>query len=212
MSIKAAVAEPERAMPVGATTAHALLQIITIALGSPLGREVAPREVGALLAGSLARRMGLSLEQLIACGAGLAAVYNVPLAGALFVMEVLLGSFALPVVVPALVSSALAAFVAWSGLGNEHQYILPDLRISGSLVVWSALAGPLLGVAGWGYSLLAAFARRYAPRDSRIIRRCLAVFLVIGLLATPFPQLLGNGKGRFNWAIYPGIWRSPCWG
>lgn len=200
VSIKAAVAKPERAMPVGTTIGHALLQIVTIALGSPLGREVAPREIGALLAGHLARRMGLSLEQvriLIACGAGagLAAVYNVPLAGALFVMEVLVGSFALPVVVPALVSSVLAAFVAWSGLGNEHQYVLPDLRISGSLVVWSVLAGPVLGVAGWGYSLLAGFARRHAPRDSWIIWRCLAVFLIIGLLATPFPQLLGNGKG-----------------
>nr|VXZ90813.1 Uncharacterised protein [Klebsiella pneumoniae] len=29
-------------MPAGTTTIHALLQIVTVALGSPLGREVAP--------------------------------------------------------------------------------------------------------------------------------------------------------------------------
>ncbi len=31
-------------MPAGTTTIHALLQIVTVALGSPLGREVAPRK------------------------------------------------------------------------------------------------------------------------------------------------------------------------
>ncbi|VTN12625.1 putative voltage-gated ClC-type chloride channel ClcB [Raoultella terrigena] len=87
VSISAAVASPAVPMPAGTTTLHALLQIVTVALGSPLGREVAPREMGALGAGIVARRMGLHEDEtrtLIACGAGagLAAVYNVPLAGA----------------------------------------------------------------------------------------------------------------------------------
>jgi len=43
VSIKDAVSVPSRAMPPGTTTVHALLQIVTVALGSPLGREVAPR-------------------------------------------------------------------------------------------------------------------------------------------------------------------------
>ncbi len=76
----------------------ALLQIVTVALGSPLGREVAPREMGALGAGMVARKLRLLEDEtrtLIACGAGagLAAVYNVPLAGALFSLEVMLLSF-----------------------------------------------------------------------------------------------------------------------
>ncbi len=48
VSIAAAVANPSVPMPAGTTTIHALLQIVTVALGSPLGREVAPREMGAL--------------------------------------------------------------------------------------------------------------------------------------------------------------------
>ena len=98
VSIAAAVANPCVPMPAGTTTIHALLQIVTVALGSPLGREVAPREMGALGAGMVARKLRLLEDEtrtLIACGAGagLAAVYNVPLAGALFSLEVMLLSF-----------------------------------------------------------------------------------------------------------------------
>lgn len=59
-------------MPAGTTTIHALLQIVTVALGSPLGREVAPREMGALGAGMVARKLGLMADEtrtLVACGA-----------------------------------------------------------------------------------------------------------------------------------------------
>ncbi|MDP1200354.1 chloride channel protein, partial [Klebsiella pneumoniae] len=75
------------------TTLHALLQIVTVARGSPLGREVAPRDRGARGAGMVARKLRLREDEprtLIACGAGagLAAVSHVPLAGAVFSREV----------------------------------------------------------------------------------------------------------------------------
>ena len=96
VSIAAAVKSDQPRMPLVSTALHALLQIITVALGSPLGREVAPREIGAVSASWLARRFSLTVREtqiMIACGAGagLAAVYNVPLGGAVFVLEVLMG-------------------------------------------------------------------------------------------------------------------------
>ena len=83
VSIASAVANPSVAMPAGTTTIHALLQIVTVALGSPLGREVAPREMGALGAGMVARKLGLMADEtrtLVACGAGagLAAPFLAP--------------------------------------------------------------------------------------------------------------------------------------
>ncbi len=114
VSIAAAVANPCVPMPAGTTTIHALLQIVTVALGSPLGREVAPREMGALGAGMVARKLRLLEDEtrtLIACGAGagLAAVYNVPLAGALFSLEVMLLSFSWEKTLAAMMTSAIAA-------------------------------------------------------------------------------------------------------
>lgn len=170
VAIQSAVKAPAQPMPVPETTIHALLQIVTVALGSPLGRETAPREIGASLASWLSRRAGLTLDEagiLIACGAGagLAAVYNVPLAGAFFTLEVLLGTFSLSAVLPALVTSAMAARIAWIGLGDAVQYPVMPFDLTGSLFVWSVLAGPIFGVAAYGFSSLATTMTARSPRD-----------------------------------------------
>jgi H+/Cl- antiporter ClcA len=198
--IRDAVADPAAGMPAGATVIHALLQIVTVALGSPLGREVAPRELGAVLAGGIGRWFGLTPEErriLLACGAGagLAAVYNVPLGGTIFIMEVLLVGVAPAIVLPAMAASVIGACVAWIGLGDVYQYDLHPIGISTSLVAWSAAVGPVIGAGAWLFARLAERARAAAPRDARIIPLCLLVFAGIGVLAMAFPQLPGNGKG-----------------
>jgi len=188
-------------MPFGTTVLHAVLQTVTVALGSPLGREVAPREVGAVLAGALSRRARLTAHEtriMLACGAGagLASVYNVPLAGAVFTLEVLLATFAWSALLPALATSVIAAVVAWIGLGNAAQYRVPALAVDASLIVWSLVAGPPIGVAAYGFRRLGALAR--APSNLRGWKRallCVVVFVGIGWLAGGFPQILGNGKG-----------------
>lgn len=200
VSISKALKSDDPRTPVVSTLVNAVLQIVTVALGSPLGREGAPREVGATLAGWLSQRIGLSAQEsriMVACGAGagLAAVYNVPLSGTLFILEVLLGTFATAVAIPALLTSVIAATVAWIGLGNDAQYTVPQFELSDSLIAWSILIGPLFGFAAYGFSRLVDAARARAPHDWRLLPSCLGAFLVIGLGAIFYPQLLGNGKG-----------------
>lgn len=206
VSIKKAVGSEDPRMPLGSTTSHALLQIITVALGSPLGREVAPRELGAMLAGWWTQHTPLGAKQrriLVACGAGagLAAVYNVPLAGAVFAMEVLIGSFEWSVAIPALATSTLAACVAWIGLGNEHQYAVPAMQITAPLVVWSVLAGPLFGAAAFWFCEQTKWARAHAPKDGWLPVWALLTFVLIGVIAVYFPQIPGNGKGAVTLAF-----------
>ena len=200
VSIRKATEEKGPRMPPPSTIAHALLQIVTVGLGSPLGREVAPREVGAVFATWLSERAGLSPESsriMIACGAGagLAAIYNVPLAGTLFTLEVLLGTFNWAALIPALATSVIATVVAWIGLGNRAQYALPSLSISPSLVLWSIVTGPVFGFGAYWFVHATKTARTHAPKDWRLPLWCGVVFPAIGLLAIRFPQLLGNGKG-----------------
>lgn len=200
VSIKSAVADPSKPMPARATLIHALLQIVTVGLGSPLGREVAPREVGALCGGYLSKWARLTTEHrrmVIACGAGagLAAVYNVPLGGAVFVLEVLLGTFGWVAVCMALATSAIAASIAWIGLGGGSQYIVPHFLTSPSLMAFAVVVGPLFGIAAYGFVRLTSAARQHAPKDWRLPVFAFINFALIGGLAIYFPQLLGNGKG-----------------
>jgi H+/Cl- antiporter ClcA len=210
ISINQALKSDDPRTPVAATLANVLLQIVTVALGSPLGRESAPRELGATWAGWIAHRIGLTPQEsriMVACGAGagLAAVYNVPLAGTLFVLEVLLGTFATAAAIPALLTSVIAATVAWIGLGNDAQYTVPTFELSNSLFAWSILIGPVFGFAAYGFSRLTTAAHAKAPRDWRLIPLCILAFAIVGLAAIFYPQLLGNGKGPIQLGFEDGV-------
>ncbi|EHS89599.1 chloride channel protein [Klebsiella oxytoca] len=206
VSIASAVANPSVPMPAGTTTIHALLQIVTVALGSPLGREVAPREMGALGAGMVARKLGLLEDEsrtLIACGAGagLAAVYNVPLAGALFSLEVMLLSFSWEKTLAAIITSAIAAWTATLGLGDESQYHFTSDILPHSFLWWAIIAGPILGAGAWLFRKATSTARSHVRSNWQMPVFCLLAFSLLAALSLYFPQLPGNGKGPMQLAL-----------
>lgn len=182
------------------TVLDGVLQIVIVGMGASLGREGAPREVAAALGSRLSELAGLTTAQrrtIIACGAGagLAAVYNVPFGGALFTLEVLLGSLALPLVIPAVVTSALAAVCAWVVIGDRPVYLFTTLPTSGSVILFSVLVAPVAALAAVGFVHLVAWGRRGRPTSWRLPLATIGVFTSVGALAIPFPELLGNGKG-----------------
>jgi H+/Cl- antiporter ClcA len=187
-------------LPFIKSIAQGVDSIVTVALGASLGREAGPQQTGAALASLLAMRERLPDWQrrlLVACGAGagIAAVYNVPLGGALFALEVLLGTLTLPLVLPALATSTIATAVAWIALPDRPTYIVPPLGLHTSQIVWAIIVGPIAGLAAVGFVHLIARAHAIRPTTTR--PRLLApvlVFGALGLLAMQYPQLLGNGK------------------
>jgi H+/Cl- antiporter ClcA len=200
VSISNALKSNDPRLPIVSTIVHACLQIITVALGSPLGREVAPREIGALFAGHISRYAGLSVRDakiMVACGAGagLAAVYNVPVAATIFVVEVLLRSARPAILVPAAITCVTAAFCARIGLGDESQYVTSNLSVSAPLVAFAVVLGPFFGFAGYTFKKAMLHAQSRAPKGIGRVFGCIAAFLVVALLALRFPELLGNGKG-----------------
>ncbi|HEX4216255.1 MAG TPA: chloride channel protein [Candidatus Dormibacteraeota bacterium] len=174
---------------------------IVVGLGASLGREAAPRLMGAASGSVLGRWRGLTTAQrrlLVACGAGagLAAVYNVPLGGTLFTAEVLCGALTLPVVLPALTCATIATVTAWIYLPSHATYTgIPAYGIGPSDVAWALLAGPVIGLVAVGYVRLIGWvsARRPTGRISAVAP--LIAFLILGVAALRYPQLLGNGKG-----------------
>lgn len=186
-------------MPALVTLANAGVQILAVGLGASIGKEVAPREVGAWLAQVVTRRAGLTEREtkiLVACGAaaGLAAVYDVPLGGALFAVEVLLGELTLATALPAFATSAIAAVVARLAIPDEVLYHVPAMHLSSSLLVWAIVVGPVLGLAGVGFVKLTNRLQGLAPKGWTLLVVLPVVFAMVGLIAVPFPEILGNGR------------------
>jgi H+/Cl- antiporter ClcA len=173
---------------------------VVIGMGASVGREAAPKLMGGASGSVLSRWMNLSVAQrrlLVACGggAGLAAVYNVPLGGAIFTAEVLCGSFALPTVLPALACSAIATMVAWVYLPSGATYAdIPSYHFSGSIMVWSLPAGLVIGLLAVWYVRLIGWVSAHRASGATIFWVMPAAFLVVGVLGIWYPQLFGNGK------------------
>lgn len=179
--------------------ARGALSIVVVGLGVSLGREAAPQLAGAAAGSRLSDWAQLPLWQrrlLVAsgAGAGFAAVYNVPLGGALFALEVLLGTLALPLVLPALATSVIATAVAWISLGTHPTYAVPSYALRPAHLFWAVLMGPLLGVVAVAWVRLVARASESRPRRWARYLAPVAAFVSLALLSIPYPQLLGNGK------------------
>jgi H+/Cl- antiporter ClcA len=134
-------------------------------------------------------------------GAGFAAIFNVPLGGTLFALEVLLGTVALPLVLPALAVSVIATAVAWTTLGTGHTYHMPTYNLHPAQMVWAALAGPVIGVLAVVWVKMIERANALRPRGWGRYAAPVIAFGLLGLVSIQYPQLLGNGKGTVQLAL-----------
>ncbi len=172
---------------------------VVIGMGASIGREAAPKLLGGASASVVAGWAGLSAQQrrlLVACagGAGLAAVYNVPLAGALFTAEILVGSISLPVLLPALACSWIATATAWVYLPNRAVYVgIPDYHFSGSLMTFSLVIGPVIGLVSAGYIRLIGLVSHHRARGTTALYAPVIAFGLLGVIGIWYPQLFGNG-------------------
>ncbi len=191
------------------TIAESLIEVANVGAGASIGRESAPREVGAMAADRVSAWARLHPDEravLIACaaGAGLAATYNVPVAGAVFGIETVLGvAFLrrtpfghLAIVIPvALAVSYGAVFAGRIIIPNRHVYETGsfDSGRIGSLLAFSAVLGLILGPLGYGAGRIFGFASRHAPRGERIILVMPIGYAILGALAAWQPAIMGNG-------------------
>jgi len=173
---------------------------VVVGMGASIGREAAPKLLGGASGSLIGRWLGVTPAQrrlIVACsaGAGFAAVYNVPLAGALFTAEVLCGAISLPIILPALASAGIATAVAWLYLPSHATYLnIPAYHFSRALLVWGLVVGPLIGLVSSGYIRLIGWVSHHRVAGRMVIVAPAAAFGVLGLIGFKYPQLLGNGQ------------------
>ncbi|WP_375765277.1 chloride channel protein [Archangium gephyra] len=185
------------------------ISILAVALGAPLGREGALLQTGAASGSALARWLRLPSGQarlLVACGAaaGIASAYNVPIGGALFGLEVLLGSFALELFGPIVVSCVVATLVSRALVADRPSYVIPHYVLTRPReLLLALLLGVLIGAAS---ALYVRVINLLSDRLDEVPRRLqpflpLAAMSLVGLAAIWLPELLGNGYDAVNSAL-----------
>ena len=186
-------------LPPWRTLGSAVLSIVIVGMGAPLGREGAPKQFGAVFGNLFSNFQRLSDEQrrlivAIGSGAGMAAVYSVPLGGALFALEVLRGALALRLVIPALAAALIATTTASFIVPNAPLYSVPAYPISPEVYLWTVIASPIIGL--WSVAFVRAIAWAYGARPSGWLRFIAppVVLGAVGVLSIVFPELLGNGQ------------------
>ena len=109
-----AIARKSSYIPLNHTYRHIVSSSITVGLGGSVGLEAPIVATGSAVGSNLARITDLNYQErtlLIACGAaaGISAVFNAPIAGVIFSIEVLLTETVVSYFIPLIISSVVGA-------------------------------------------------------------------------------------------------------
>ena len=178
---------------------HASMQVAIVGAGASVGKEGAPREVGALLAGHLGKAFSLAIKErrvLIACGAGagLAAVYQVPFASSLFVFETLGLAYHWKNVLLVLSSTYVATWVAQTIVGHGAIYHMSLVYWSASSFFQAVLVALLVTPLALAFRFLANRASRKRRKDGTILWALPLAFMVLAGIVLFYPIFMGNGQ------------------
>lgn len=196
-----------RPIPRVSMSIDAGLQVLLVGSGASLGREGAPRQLAAALGDFGTTRLSLTArdrEILLACaaGAGLGAVYSVPLGGALFAARILLGTWHPRAVGTALITSSLAVAVAAPVTHLEHALSWPDATLSYLFAFLALAIAPLAAAIGLAFNRMMDTARpRIQIRSWILIPAIAAAGLLTGICSIWWPELPGNGKSILTVAV-----------
>ena len=175
--------------------------VVALASGIPLGREGPAVYIGAGLASTIARRLGLSRAQVrslvpVGGAAALSAAFNTPIAAVLFSLEEIVGDLHAPVLGSIVIASATAWMVLHLVLGDTPLFHVPGYHLVspaelGAYVVLGIVGG-LCSVAF--VKLLLWLRARFAklPTASLWIQPAIGG-LTVGIFGYFVPQVLGVG-------------------
>lgn len=187
--------------------------MLSVASGGSIGREGAMAQLSSMFASWMGRRRGVSrprLQLLVACGAaaGIASAYNVPIAGSLFVAEIVLGTIAMESFGPLVFASVVSTLATRAMLGGQPLFEIPHFELASYLELGPYMVlGMLMGaVAPWFVGSLRNAETLFVGAIAPLPLRLAAGGAIVGLFAIWVPQVWGNGYAAVD-HILAGEWQ-----
>lgn len=207
-------------MRLRAVALRTIAAVLTIGSGGSAGRFAPSAVLGAAVGSGIGRFLRVSGEQmrsLVGCGAAaaIAAVFNAPIGGVFFALEVLLGDFSAQMFAPIVISSVVATAVSRAFIGNLlFLEGVPSIRFAGaSQVGFCAVLGVVCGTAAILFirALDSAEGKFSASRFPRWLRAAVGGAMT-GIIAIRFPQVLGTDLATMGAAIGGNLpWLLAIW-
>jgi CIC family chloride channel protein len=179
--------------------------LCSIGTGASIGREGPMVQLSAMVGSALGRIFKLPrtrLRLLVACGAtaGITAAYNAPIAGAIFVVEIAMGSLSKATLGPLIVASVMANIVTRWLFGLSAVYKMPDFTmITGWEVFAYAALGVVCGFTAPAFRWVLDITRKSFIRfSSNLIVNMALGGLGVGIISVWEPDVWGNGYSVVN--------------
>lgn len=193
-------AEARRPLSMRAALVRVVGALAAMGVGASIGREGPIVQFGAALGQRVGERVvdvSVRRRELVAAGtaAGFAAAYNAPIAGVLFVVEVMAGGPARGSVARLSIACGVGALAARALATDTPLYGARTFApVSAGLFVAAGVVGLVAGVAGVGFVRMLRVLRRIArATGERWLLRAILFGLLAGLVIAFAPRVAGNG-------------------
>ncbi|MEW6720916.1 MAG: chloride channel protein [Thermodesulfobacteriota bacterium] len=182
---------------------------VTIGSGGSVGREAPIAQIGAAIGSAVGQFLKVSASRMrsfVACGAagGIAAVFNAPIGGVFFSLEVLLGDFSAATFAPIVVSSVVSTIVMRELLGNVLVFEVPRYILgSGEAVLLSVPLGIVCGLAAVLFMrMLESSEKMFSSLRAPLWLKPALGGALTGFIAVFFPNVLGTDTATVDEALW----------
>jgi chloride channel protein, CIC family len=176
-----------------------LLSSITLAFGGSVGFEAPMVVTGSAWGSNIARFFRLDFRErtlLIGCGtaAGISAIFNAPIAGVIFAMEIILPEISTARFIPILISAAMGNLLSSLFLDNQAIFRVNSAEAIGwGDVFWVLLLGVLAGLYAIWFTRTVGVSIKNMRRIRNWWKRALIGGLLLGSIIYFLPPLYGEG-------------------
>ena len=189
--------------------AKTIASAICIGSGGSAGREGPIVQIGSAIGstiGQMFRMSGDRVKILVGCGAaaGISSVFNAPIAGVIFSLEIILGDYAITTFSPVLLSSVVASVVTRSALGNHPAFEVPSYSlVSAWEIPLYVIMGIILGTVGVMFTrTLSLFEDWFDALKLKPMLKPALGGLLLGMIAIFYPQVLADGYETIKLTLY----------
>ena len=194
-----AIAKKSSILRAAKTYSRMITSAITVGFGGSVGLEAPIVVTGSAIGSNVGQLMHLNYKQrtlMIGCGAAAAisGIFNSPVAGVIFSIEVILTDVTIAAFIPLLIASVLGSLISMLFLGEAvlFSFNLTDPFLASDFPFYLAL-GIICGLVSVYFTRATLFAESLAHRIRNKMTRAIVGGLALGILIFLFQPIYGEG-------------------